>query len=111
MLEVKPIVFPQDIRKKIEMGVRKNVLKIEFNAGAEVLFDCTNIKITKPHNIIFRDEKKRLYVIAYIVENESNRKASPNIYINYIHKTTKCSITSLIDTINKTFFPSPKKRS
>lgn len=97
------LCFPKAIQDIILWDIIKNRLDITFNNGAVTMFDNSNIKVTKLHNIIFNDSKR--CIIDYIIENDINKSMKSNIYINSINSETRVSLTSLIESVNKHFFP------
>lgn len=77
------LCFPKAIQDIILWDIIKNRLDITFNNGEVIMFDNSNIKVTKLHNIIFNDSKR--CIIDYIVEKDINKSMKSNIYINSIN--------------------------
>jgi len=91
---IESLIFPSELKNKLNMKVGKGNLDISFINGHVINIDKTNLSITEPHKIIVNNNVNTL--IAYVYDN-NNKIYLPNH--NAIVSITK--FISILNDMNK----------
>jgi len=82
--------FPCDLKEKILKRTNTTKIKVEFIIGKNIVFENTNLAITKPNVVVFSNDKQFIEVFNY---------GTDELFINDYHDSI--SFNSLINIVNK----------
>ena len=82
--------FPCDLKEKILKMINTSKIKVEFVFGKNIIFENTNLAITKPNLIIFSNDKYFIKVLNY---------GTDELFIGDYSRPV--ALTTLINLINK----------
>lgn len=96
--------FPDELKKKICDSVKTRKVNIQFNDGADIFSENTNIRFVEPYKVLFISKKTNpsKFLVALIFDDELTDK--PTIFVNEIKQSNKCSLTRLIKVVNDNLF-------